>query len=114
MNIIKEKRDTKVYYFDFILRSVAKMATVPTQVRIDEDVKKSAVELFAQLGMDMSGAINIFLKQCILKNGLPFAVELPKYKPEVLEAMEEAKRISRDPNVKGYTDLEELFRELDA
>jgi len=90
------------------------MATVPTQVRIDEDVKKSAVELFAQLGMDMSGAINIFLKQCILKNGLPFAVELPKYKPEVLEAMEEAKRISRDPNVKGYTDLEELFRELDA
>ena len=114
MNIIKEKRDTKVYYFDFILRSVAKMATVPTQVRIDEDVKKSAAELFAQLGMDMSGAINIFLKQCILKNGLPFAVELPKYKPEVLEAMEEAKRISRDPNVKGYTDLEELFRELDA
>ena len=90
------------------------MATVPTQVRIDEDVKKSAVELFAQLGMDMSGAINIFLKQCILKNGLPFAVELPKYKPEVLAAMEEAKRISRDPNVKGYTDLEELFRELDA
>ncbi|MBO5176000.1 MAG: type II toxin-antitoxin system RelB/DinJ family antitoxin [Lachnospiraceae bacterium] len=90
------------------------MATVPTQIRIDEDVKKSAVELFAQLGMDMSGAINIFLKQCILKNGLPFAVELPKYKPEVLEAMEEAKRISRDPNVKGYTDLEELFRELDA
>ena len=90
------------------------MATVPTQIRIDEDVKKSAVELFAQLGMDMSGAINIFLKQCILKNGLPFAVELPKYKPEVIEAMEEAKRISRDPNVKGYTDLEELFRELDA
>lgn len=90
------------------------MATVPTQIRIDEEVKKSAVELFAQLGMDMSGAINIFLKQCILKNGLPFAVELPKYKPEVLAAMEEAKRISRDPNVKGYTDLEELFRELDA
>lgn len=90
------------------------MATVPTQVRIDEDVKKSAVELFSQLGMDMSSAINIFLKQCILKNGLPFAVELPKYKPEVLEAMEEAKRISRDPNVKGYTDLEEIFRELDA
>ena len=90
------------------------MATVPTQIRIDEDVKKSAVELFSQLGMDMSSAINIFLKQCILKNGLPFAVELPKYKPEVLEAMEEAKRISRDPNVKGYTDLEEIFRELDA
>ena len=89
------------------------MATVPTQIRIDEDVKKRAVELFAQLGMDMSGAINIFLKQCILKNGLPFAVELPKYKPEVLAAMEEAKRISRDPNVRRYSSFSEILEELD-
>lgn len=89
------------------------MATVPTQVRIDEEVKKSAVELFAQLGMDMSSAINIFLKQCLLKNGLPFAVELPKYKPEVLEAMEEAKRISRDPDVKRYSSFSEALENLD-
>ena len=89
------------------------MATVPTQIRIDEDVKKNAVELFAQLGMDMSSAINIFLKQCILKNGLPFAVELPKYRPEVMEAMEEAKRISRDPNVKRYSSFSEILEELD-
>lgn len=89
------------------------MATVPVQVRIERELKEEAVELFEQLGMDMSGAINIFLKQCVLKGGLPFMVELPKYKPEVLGAMEEAKRISKDPNVKGYTDLSELFKELD-
>lgn len=89
------------------------MATVPVQVRIERELKEEAVELFEQLGMDMSGAINIFLKQCVLKGGLPFMVELPKYKPEVLEAMEEAKRISKDSNVKGYTDLSELFKELD-
>lgn len=89
------------------------MATVPVQVRIEKNLKDEAVELFEQLGMDMSGAINIFLKQCVLKGGLPFMVELPKYKPEVLEAMEEARRISKDPSVKGYTDLSELFRELD-
>ena len=68
------------------------MATVPTQVRIDENLKKQACELFSQLGMDMSGAMNIFLKQCVLRGGLPFSVELPQYKPEVLEAMEEANR----------------------
>ena len=68
------------------------MATVPTQVRIDENLKKQASELFSQLGMDMSGAMNIFLKQCVLRGGLPFSVELPQYKPEVLEAMEEANR----------------------
>lgn len=90
------------------------MATVPTQVRIDEDLKKQAAELFGQLGLDMSGAINLFLRQAVLRGGLPFRVELPKYKTEVLEAMEEAKKISRDPSVKGYQDLGELFEELDS
>ena len=37
------------------------MATVQTQIRIEEDVKKQAVELFNQLGIDMSGAVNMFL-----------------------------------------------------
>ena len=85
------------------------MATVPTQIRIDENLKKQASELFSQLGMDMSSAMNIFLRQCVMRGGLPFAVEVPKYKKEVIDAMEEAKRISKDPNVKGYTDLNEMF-----
>lgn len=65
-------------------------ATVPTQIRIDEELKKQAVDLFAQLGLHMSSAINMFLKQCILRGGLPFNVELPNYKADVIEAMEEA------------------------
>ena len=48
-----------------------------------------------------------------MRGGLPLAVEVPKYKKEVIDAMEEAKRISKDPNVKGYTDLNEMFEELD-
>ncbi|MDD3362319.1 MAG: type II toxin-antitoxin system RelB/DinJ family antitoxin [Hespellia sp.] len=90
------------------------MATVPTQVRIDESLKKQATDLFSQLGMDMSGAMNIFLKQCVLRGGLPFSVELPKYRPEVIEAMEEAKKISKDISVKGYTDMDEMLKELNA
>ena len=39
------------------------MATVPTQIRIDEQLKKQSVELFNNLGLDMSGAITMFLKQ---------------------------------------------------
>ncbi len=42
------------------------MATVPTQIRIDEDLKKQAAELFAQLGLDMSSAMNMFLNLHIL------------------------------------------------
>ena len=50
------------------------MATVPTQIRIDTEVKKQANELFGTLGMDMSSAVNIFLKQCILRGGIPFTI----------------------------------------
>lgn len=89
------------------------MATVPTQVRIDEELKKQAVELFSQLGMDMSSAMNIFLRQCVLHGGLPFQVELPQYRADVIEAMEEAKRISRDSNTKRYTSFSEALEDLD-
>lgn len=90
------------------------MATVPTQIRIDENLKKQATELFSQLGMDMSGAMNIFLKQCVMRGGLPFEVAVPQYKPEVLEAMEEAKRISRDPSTKRYSSFSAAMEELDG
>ena len=90
------------------------MATVPTQVRIDEELKKQATELFSQLGIDMSSAMNMFLKQCVMRGGLPFAVEIPQYKSEVLEAMEEARRISKDPNTKRYGSFAEALEDLDV
>ena len=90
------------------------MATVPTQVRIDEELKKQSMELFAQLGIDMSSAMNMFLKQCVMRGGLPFAVELPQYKSEVIEAMEEARRISKDPNTKRYGSFAEALEDLDV
>ena len=89
------------------------MATVQTQIRIDEDVKKQAVELFSQLGLDMSSAVNMFLRQSIMRGVLPFSVEIPKFKPEVIEAMEEAKRISRDPNTKRYGSFAEALEDID-
>ena len=61
----------------------------------------------------MSSAVNLFLHQCVLRGGLPFAVEMPQYAQKTLEAMAEAKRISADPNVPGYTTMEELKAALD-
>ena len=89
------------------------MATIPTQVRVDADIKKEATALFSSLGLDMSGAVNLFLHQCVLRGGLPFAVEIPRYSDKTLSAMAEARRISRDPEVKGYTTMEELKAALD-
>ena len=89
------------------------MATVPTQVRIDEQLKKQSAELFSSLGLDMSGAITLFLKQCVLRGGIPFAVELPRYSDDVLEAMGEARRLSRDPSAKRYQSFREALEDLE-
>lgn len=89
------------------------MATTPTQIRIDADIKKQATDLFNNLGLDMSSAVNLFLHQCILRGGLPFRVEMPRYNQHILDAMDEARRISRDPDVKGYTNMDELRKALE-
>ena len=90
------------------------MSTIPTQIRIDSDVKKQTLALFGSLGLDMSSAVNIFLHQCILRGGLPFSVEMPRYNQKTLDAMAEAKRISRDPDVRGYDNMEELKAALES
>lgn len=83
-----------------------------TQVRINPTIKKEANEIFNALGIDMSSAINMFLHQCILRGGLPFSVEIPNYNKETIDAMIEAKKISSDPNIKSYSSIDELMKEL--
>ena len=46
------------------------MATVTA--RVDENVKKEAETLFKKMGLNMSTAMNLFLKKCILEQGIPF------------------------------------------
>ncbi len=50
------------------------MAKVSTNISIDADVKKQAQELFADLGMDLSTAVNVFLKKAVAEQGIPFDV----------------------------------------
>ena len=89
------------------------MATIPTQIRIDELTKKQASELLAGLGMNLSEAVNIFLKQVVLRGGLPFEITYPEYKPEVIEALEEAKKISHDPNTPRFSSFAEALEDMD-
>jgi DNA-damage-inducible protein J len=80
-------------------------------IRMDTDLKKQAEELFADLGMNMTVAMNMFLRQAVRNQGIPFAVSRT-YNAETVAAMREAERIAHDPNVKGYTDLDSLFKAL--
>ena len=88
--------------------------TVSTQIRINRNIKEQASALFANLGLDMSGAINLFLHQCVMRGGIPFAVEMPRYSERTLEAMAEARRISRDTNTPSYDNLDDLKKALES
>ena len=89
-------------------------ATIPIQIRVDKKTKEEASELFEELGTSMSGAINIFLKQCVNTGSIPFRVKKPRYNKEAEEAIEEARRISRDPNTPEYETVEKLMAALEA
>lgn len=82
------------------------------QVRVDDELKREADELFTDLGFDTPTAIRIFLKHAVKRHGLPFEVGQPIPNAETIAAMEETDRIARDPNVKSYTDVDEMMEEL--
>lgn len=54
------------------------MATTNLNVRVDENLKKTADALLNELGLNMSTAINIYLKQIVRENGIPFEIKLDK------------------------------------
>ena len=47
-------------------------ANTNINIRVDSDVKNKAQDIFAALGLDMTTAVNVFLRQAIRKNGIPF------------------------------------------
>lgn len=88
------------------------MATTNVSIRMDTELKAQADELFAELGMNLSTAFNIFVRQSLREGGIPFEIHTDRPNKETIAAMLEAERIAKDPNVKGYTDLDEMFAEL--
>ena len=87
-------------------------ATTNVSFRIDRDVKNQADKLFSQLGLNMTTAFNIFLRQAIREGSIPFTITVNTPNSTTIEAMLEAERIAGDPTAKRYTDVEEALREL--
>lgn len=98
--IIKQKGD------DF-------MGTTNISIRMDETVKKQADILFNELGMNISTAFNIFVRQSLRDGCIPFEISLNQPNKETVAAMLEAERIAKDSSIKGYTNVDELFADLE-
>ena len=91
------------------------MSTSTFSVRVDSDLKAEAENCLSDLGMNMSTAINIYLRQIVKHKAIPFVISaVPLPSRETLEAIAEGERIARDPSVPGYRDMESLRKALDS
>ncbi len=85
-------------------------------VQVNSQDKKQATLILKDLGLNMSTAINIFIKQIIKNDGLPFEISNPKPSKELLDALEEGEQIIKDLESgkrKGYNNMDDLIKSLD-
>ena len=87
------------------------MANTSMNIRMDADVKKQAEALFGEIGMNMTTAINIFLRQSIRENGIPFELKINQPNMETHEAIREGEKIIKDGNARFNT-ADEMFADL--
>lgn len=76
------------------------------QVRMPEELKNEVSHILSEVGLTPSDAINMFYKQIILHNGIPFDVRIPN--KVTVAAIEEA----RSGKLPKYDNVETLFEEI--
>lgn len=89
------------------------MAKESTSISLDADVKAKAQELFADFGMDLSTAINIFLRQSIRENCIPFSIQREVPNADTIAAMREAEDMVNHPEkYETFSNMDDLMRAL--
>lgn len=89
------------------------METTNLNIRTDRDVKIAAEHIFEELGLNMTTAINIFLRQTIRENGIPFELKLDVPNDVTAAAIAEGRALARNKNVNGYSSMDDLKAALD-
>ena len=91
------------------------MGTSLINVRLDDSLKREAEELFDALGLNMTSAIGLFLRQAVREQAIPFHVcRRTQPNATTLAAMLEAERLAHDPHAKTYSSVEELMMDLNS
>ncbi|MCQ2060785.1 MAG: type II toxin-antitoxin system RelB/DinJ family antitoxin [Fibrobacter sp.] len=88
------------------------MANAVLQIRTDADIKAKCDTLFKDLGITISDAVNMFLRQCLIHEGIPMEIKRPRPNAETMQALAEAKRLEHDPHKKVYSNFDELLSEV--
>lgn len=89
------------------------MAKVSTNLSLDADLKAAGQELYADLGMDLSTAFTIFLKQSLRVQGIPFIVSRNNPHAETAAAMNEYFEMKDHPEkYKKYSSFKEAMEDV--
>ncbi len=91
------------------------MSTVNMSIRMDKDLKKQAEAMLSDMGLNMTTAMNMFLRQVVRQGRIPFeiATDIPNH--ETLAAMKEMDdMISGKITAKKYSNTDELFEDLNS
>lgn len=90
------------------------MSKVSTNVSIDAEIKAKAQIMLSELGMDLSTAVNIFLRQMLYEGGIPFSITREVPNKATLEAMKEIDEMMEHPEqYKRYSSFSELLKEVE-
>lgn len=89
------------------------MSTVNLNIRTDKEIKEKAENIFQELGLNMTTAINMFLRTSIRENGIPFDLKIDAVNDETKLAIEEGIKIADDKTIEGYVSIEELRKALE-
>lgn len=90
---------------------MAKSTSTNISIRMDTELKNAAEVLFEELGMNISTAFNIFVRQSLRERGIPFTITERTPNKTTVAAMLEAERIAKDPSIKKYSNVEEALKE---
>ena len=82
------------------------MATTNLNIRIDKAIKDQAEEIFNELGLNMTTAVNMFLRTVIREHGIPFELKLEVPNDTTAAAIEDGKKMMRDPSAPRYSGME--------
>lgn len=90
------------------------MATTNLNIRIDKEIKEAAEKIYSGLGLNMTTAINMFLRASIRESGIPFDLKLNVLSDETIKAIEEGRMIAEDNNVRSYDNMDDLRNALEV
>ena len=89
------------------------MSTTNVTIRMDEQLKKQAEELFSDLGLTMTSALIAFTKQAVREQRIPFTLSRNIPNTETINALDEVENMKLNPEeYKGYDDVDEMMREI--